>query len=82
MIFRSPTVAFHILRGILGFGVLAIALYYAPIVGWWALVPGIAAFVCLGGCPMCWTVGLVDTVLRRKASTTCVDGSCGNVTRL
>ena len=76
MIFKSPTVCFHIIRGILGFGFLAIALQYASVLGWWTLVPGIAALVCLGGCPMCWIVGLIETVLRRKASASCVDGSC------
>ena len=77
MIFKSPNVLFHILRGILGFGFLAITLQYAPDLGWWIAAPAIAALVCLGGCPMCWTVGLIETVLRRKTSAGCVDGSCG-----
>ena len=75
MIFPSRTVLFHIFRGILGFGFLAIALEYSHTLGWWTLVPVIAAIICLGGCPMCWIIGLIDTVLRRRASS-CVDGSC------
>lgn len=77
MIFKSPNILFHILRGILGFGFLAIALQYAEDLGWWTAVPVIAALICLGGCPMCWIVGLVETALRRKPSARCADGSCG-----
>lgn len=69
--FRSGSVAGHILKGILGFGFLAIALLYAPVLGWWTLVPVAGALVCFRGCPMCWIVGLVDTVLRRKSGSTC-----------
>ena len=80
MIPKSPNIFFHILRGILGIGFLAIALQYGPDLGWWATIPVIAALICLGGCPMCWIIGLVETALRRKTSAGCVDGSCGNVT--
>jgi hypothetical protein len=69
--FPSRNVAIHILKGVLGFGFLAIAVIYAPVWGWWALVPGVCAFLCLGGCPMCWTVGLIATVLQRKTGTAC-----------
>jgi hypothetical protein len=64
--FGSPNVAVHLLRGIVGIALVVVALQYASTWGWWTLVPAIVAFVCLGGCPMCWTVGLVDTILRRK----------------
>jgi len=77
MIFKSPTVVIHLLRGILGFGFLWIALQYWPALGWWTVVPAIGALLCLGGCPMCWMVGLIETVVRRKTATGCVDGSCG-----
>lgn len=69
--FGSRTVSLHILRGILGLGFLAIALQYSPVWGWWTLVPLACALFCLGGCPMCWTVGLIETVLRRKSRTVC-----------
>jgi len=70
-VFPSSTVTRHILRGILGFGFLAIALQYSSVLGWWTLLPLAAALVCLGGCPMCWIVGLIETVLRRKSRTAC-----------
>ena len=76
--FKSRSVAMHLVKGIAGFGFLYAALHYGPFLGWWALAPLAAALVCLGGCPMCWTVGLVATVLDRKAGTACVDGSCAS----
>jgi len=36
-----------------------------------ALLPLAAALVCLGGCPMCWIVGLIETILRRKSRAAC-----------
>ena len=76
MFFRSPTIAVHILRGVIGLGFAAVAIQYASVWGWWTLVPAAIALVCLGGCPMCWIVGLVDTVLRRKSGTGCA--TCGH----
>jgi len=75
--FGSRSVAMHLLRGVLGFGFLAIALHYAPIIGWWALIPALAALVCFGGCPMCWTFGLIATVITGKPGS-CIDGSCAD----
>ena len=71
MLFPSRTVLMHIARGILGFGFLAAALHYAPLIGWWAVAPALAALVCLGGCPMCWTVGLFMTIFGRKGGPSC-----------
>jgi len=65
----------HIVRGLLGFGLLAIAILFGEDLGWWALVPGLLALVFLRGCPMCWTLGLVEVFMNRK--TGCADGSCG-----
>ena len=69
--FGSRTVLIHILRGILGLGFLAVALQYSSDLGWWVLAPLAAALICLGGCPMCWTVGLVATILQRKTRPAC-----------
>ena len=77
--FKSRSVAGHLVRGVLGFGFLAIALLYAPVLGWWTLAPAAGALVSFRGCPMCWTVGLIETVLHRKTGTICVDGSCASV---
>jgi hypothetical protein len=70
-VFPSSTVTRHILRGILGLGFLVIALQYWPVLGWWTLLPAAAALICFGGCPMCWFVGLIETIFRRKSRSAC-----------
>jgi len=66
----------HLLRGVLGFGLVAAALQYAQDIGWWVVLPALGALVCFRGCPMCWTFGLIETVISGK--TGCVDGSCAD----
>ena len=68
----------HLLRGVLGFGLVAGALQYAQDIGWWVLLPAIGALVCFRGCPMCWTFGLIETVVFRRSASACIDGSCAD----
>ena len=44
---QSPNVKIHVLRGLLGFGFLAVALQYAPVCGWWTLIPAVGALCAL-----------------------------------
>ncbi len=74
--FRSRTIWEHALRGLLGFGMLAIALLYSSKLGWWTLLPLMGALVMFRGCPTCWTVGLFETVFNKNIGGSCVDGSC------
>ena len=74
--FKSRSVVEHILRGVLGFGLLTVGLLYSSVLGWWTLAPLAGALVCFRGCPTCWTAGLVETILHRKTRGGCVDGSC------
>jgi len=74
--FKSGSVIAHVVRGIVGFGLLGVGLFYSAALGWWALLLLVGALVCFRGCPTCWTAGLVATVLHRKAQKGCVDGSC------
>ena len=77
--FESKTVTEHLVRGAIGIGALAItptlALHWWPA---WFLFP--LGLLALRGCPMCWTLGLVQTVwakLRgRPTDGVCVDGTC------
>ena len=75
--FKSGSIAEHSLRGVLGFGLLFMGLLHSHVLGWWTLAPLIGALVSFRGCPLCWTAGLVETVLHRKAHKGCIDGSCG-----
>ena len=74
--FKSGSIIEHIVRGVVGFGLLGVGLLYSAALGWWTLVPLVAALVCFRGCPTCWTAGLVATILHRKARKGCVDGFC------
>lgn len=74
--FKSSRVVGHIVRGALGFGLLLIGLLNSDVFGWWTLLPLAGALVCFRGCPLCWTVGLVETVLHLKSHKGCIDGSC------
>lgn len=79
MTFASRSVAEHLARGALGLGALAAAMVLEPSHPWaLALLP--LAFVALRGCPMCWTVGLIETVAAKvrgkDAGPSCTDGRC------
>jgi len=74
--FKSRSVVEHIIRGILGFGLLAVSLLYSPVLGWWTVALLVGALVSFRGCPTCWTAGLIETVLYRKTQRGCSDGSC------
>jgi hypothetical protein len=77
--FASRSLTEHLLRGASGIAALALALQLMPQHPW-AMVPLLAlALLALRGCPMCWTLGLVETVVakvRGKPSSGCSDGSC------
>lgn len=63
--FASQTVTRHLLRGAAGLLLLLLAIGQFdthPVV---AVAAAGAAVVALRGCPMCWTVGLIETVARR-----------------
>ena len=65
MAFGNRSLALHVLRGVLGFGSLVLALKGYDIVGWPALLlMGIAVWA-LKGCPICWTIGLFETLAAK-----------------
>lgn len=78
--FASKSIVEHLARGAAGLGALAAFVVLAAAHPWLSLPLIPLALVALRGCPMCWTVGLVQTVLARlqgKASSgPCIDGSC------
>ena len=69
--FGSKTVLAQILRGVIGFGALALAIRLArhadtaSVLG--SATLAIVALIALRGCPVCWAVGLFET-LRSNAS--------------
>jgi hypothetical protein len=82
--FGSRTIARHIARGTVGFGAVAgaVALTPAQPLVWLVAIP--VAALAFRGCPMCWTVGLAETVAARvrgvavdRAAITCTADGCG-----
>lgn len=72
----STSIARHLTRGAIGFGLIASAVVLTPSVGPAALLlaaPGMAA---LRGCPTCWLVGLIETVSAGRLKRSCTDASC------
>ena len=70
----------HLVRGVVGIGALVAAPMVAALHPWLALALIPAAFVALRGCPMCWTMGLVETWIARGSGDggmgACTDGRC------
>lgn len=79
--FASKSLWEHLARGAAGVGALVAAVALGPTWPWLSLALLPLALVALRGCPMCWTVGLVQTLharLQKKPTEgLCVDGACG-----
>ncbi|WP_437923471.1 hypothetical protein WMF37_31140 [Sorangium sp. So ce291] len=63
--FASKSLVEHVARGLLGFGALTASALLAPTSPWAALALLPVALVALRGCPLCWTLGLIQTVMAR-----------------
>ncbi|MEV4560052.1 hypothetical protein AB0K51_24095 [Kitasatospora sp. NPDC049285] len=74
--FAGSTLPRHLLRGAVGFGSLAAAVLLLPAVGPLSLLLLPLGLFALRGCPMCWTLGLIETLSRGRLDRTCTDGSC------
>ncbi|MCT2546598.1 hypothetical protein [Streptomyces atratus] len=74
--FASDTVPRHLARGAVGFGALAGSLALLPVVGPASLLLAPVGLVALRGCPMCWVIGLVETVSAGRLRRSCTEGRC------
>ncbi|MDN3241989.1 hypothetical protein [Glycomyces tritici] len=74
--FASKSVPRHVARGVLGFGLLIAAFALLPAFGLVSLVLAPVGLLALRGCPVCWVLGLIETVSRGRLHRECVDGSC------
>jgi uncharacterized membrane protein YdbT with pleckstrin-like domain len=66
--FGSAFLWVHLMRGAAAAALIAWAIVNQTAHPWLSLGAGVAAFVALRGCPMCWAVGLVETMLQRRGS--------------
>lgn len=77
--FAGATVPRHLARGLLGFGALAGALILLPTIGPASLLLAPIGLLALRGCPMCWAIGLAQTVSAGRLRRSCTDGRCALV---
>lgn len=61
----SRSLTEHLLHGGAGFALIALALWLAPASAW-ALLLVPLGLLFFRGCPMCWTIGLVEIVANRR----------------
>jgi hypothetical protein len=72
----TPSLAMHLARGAIGFGLIGSALALTPSAGPAALLLAPPGAVALGGCPTCWIAGLIETVSAGRVKRTCTDSGC------
>ena len=75
--FASKTVAAHLVRGVIAAALIAWALLHQSSDPVFAVAAGVVAMVAMRGCPLCWTLGLVETIGERiRRGHTSSPGSC------
>lgn len=63
-LFGSRTITEHVLRGILAFGAVVLAIRYEHL--FWPLFVFLpAAFLLWRGCPACWALGFYETIVQK-----------------
>ena len=67
--FGSAFLGVHLMRGAAG-GSTRVGHSHQTAHPWLSLGAGVAALVALRGCPMCWTVGLVETFSQGRRDST------------
>ena len=74
--FASATTSEHVVRGVVGFGALVGAVTLIPVFGPISLLLLPAGLFALRGCPMCWMIGMAQTISRGRLQRSCGDGRC------
>ena len=66
--FASKSVVAHIFRGVTAAALIVWALDLQSTEPVFALAAGAAAVIAMRGCPLCWTLGLFETISGRLHS--------------
>ncbi|MFD9076207.1 hypothetical protein [Streptomyces lasiicapitis] len=74
--FASTSLPRHLARGTLGFGALGASVLLIPAVGPASLLLAPLGLLALRGCPLCWTIGLLQTISNGRLQRSCVNGRC------
>ncbi|MEU9991865.1 hypothetical protein AB0E10_34680 [Streptomyces sp. NPDC048045] len=76
MNFASKSVPRHLVRGVIGFGLIIGSIALVPVAGPVTLLAAPLGLIAFRGCPTCWMVGLAQTISRGRLERQCVDGVC------
>ena len=63
--FCSSSVSVHLLRGAAALALIAAAFWLSDIGLVWSILAIAGAVVLMRGCPMCWLMGLLETLMQR-----------------
>jgi hypothetical protein len=66
-LFASNSLTEHLIRGLLGIGLLWLAIDIAAQHPWASLALGVLMLITFKGCPVCWTIGLFETIYLKWA---------------
>lgn len=64
-LFATRTLSGHLLRGAVAFALLYLALAQRQAHPLASIAAALGALVAMRGCPMCWAIGLVETIQQR-----------------
>ena len=68
-LFASQTLTGHVIRGAIAFALLYLAIEQQHLHPLASLLSGLLALVAMRGCPVCWTIGLLETIRQRHGMT-------------
>ena len=68
-LFATQTLTGHVIRGAVAFALLYFAIEQQRLHPVASLLAGLLALVAMRGCPVCWTIGLVETIRQRYGAT-------------
>jgi hypothetical protein len=63
--FASTTIAAHVMRGMIAASLIGWALLHQMSNPVFAIAAGVLAVIAMRGCPLCWTLGLFETISER-----------------
>lgn len=64
-LFATRTITGHVIRGAIAFTLLYVAIVQQHTQFGLSLVSALLALAMMRGCPVCWTIGLVETIQQR-----------------
>ena len=70
-LFTTQTLTGHVIRGAVAFALLYLAIEQQHLHPVASLLAGLLALVAIRGCPVCWTIGLAETIRQRYEVEVC-----------